>query len=200
MTAEFNEGDSLVFEVTRGFDPSDPAFRRAIANLGNLGIQPQFQTGIVPTTPPTFEGLAEQNPITSEMDFMGKEHFRFFGNLVGLTPRLSGIIYGTIVDPFESSVEGIVRRRRVSVIGRYYNIVDKDDFSTRFHEGLPEIPEPLSNAQTRKRDFRVIRARALIAIAKEEKTYASVEGAGKDCQAGLKAIAQLVSKTIDSRQ
>lgn len=200
MTAEFNEGDSLVFEVTRGFDASDPAFRRAITNLGNLGIQPQFQTGIIPDIPPTFEGLAEQNPITSEMDFMGKEHFRYFGNMAGLTPRLSGTIFGTIVNPYESSVEGIVRRRRVSIIGRYYNIVDSGDFSTRFHEGLPELPRPLSTAETRKRDFHVVRARAVLAIEKEQSIYASIEGAGPECQDGLRAIAELVRRGISEGQ
>lgn len=49
--------------------------------------------------PLTFEELEALHPVMTVDDFMGKEHFRVYGDKVGMTHRLSGLLFKTLVYP-----------------------------------------------------------------------------------------------------
>jgi hypothetical protein len=144
----------------------------------------------------TFEDLAKRAPIESPDDFMGKEHFRVYGNACNLTYRLSSTIFGQLVNP--TSTWGLKKSgRRIESVYSEHGII----IESRERAGLEPLPKHLTPEKSNHSKFtyrHVIAAGSVIYLAGKPEIIEVVYGLGAESQEGLELIVSKVKHDIQN--
>ena len=107
------------------------------------------------------EEIAARAPIQRPEDFMGKEHFRVFGERAGEHPRNSGVVFNALLDP--KLYVPYSRPSRDLALRRYAErgiVVHK-----RADDGLEPLPDFMSQPDTRSTASLAMMAKSVIYLA-----------------------------------
>ena len=142
----------------------------------------------------SFSELEELRPVTRLDDFLGKEHFRVYGDEIGITHRLSGLLFKTLVCP--DGFKYSYRNRRQIDHTKYDEVIIKK----RWEEGFGYLPALVGNYERTQKVVNqlVIAASSVIFIAENPPMIACRNDVGPDSICALQEMAKfLTTKTMN---
>ncbi|MBP6962483.1 hypothetical protein KBB49_03040 [Candidatus Saccharibacteria bacterium] len=139
----------------------------------------------------SFIELEAIRPVTKRGDLLGKEHFRVYGDEIGVTHKLSGHLFRYLVFP-----DGFKHRYKGLIIDhtKQKEVIIRD----RTLEGFSDLPV-LIGGYERTQEFvnpNVIAASSVIYIAENPQMLACRHGVGGEVLSALQSMSQLlIAKT-----
>ncbi len=146
--------------------------------------------------------IPEQNnftltPISSPESFLGKEHFRAYGDASDISCRMSGLIFGGLVDPYSR-----VRQNKQEDLKDFIE-ANKILIAPRDNTNLPPIPDGLKTvgfSRLANTSQLAITVRSAKIIAENAEHYSTLVGNFSTLSiSGLYKISEIISSEIADR-